>query len=79
LLAVGLAFISFNSTLPSPQYALFWGGAITANRGVALLLPWAGLAIGIPMLFACFLGLEVGGLIVAPSVMVFLVADVVNP
>ncbi len=79
LLAAGLAIIALNPAVPSLNYALIWGGVIVATRGVGLLAPWLGAAIAIPLLLVCFLGLEIGGLIVAPSVLLFLTTDLLQP
>jgi hypothetical protein len=74
-----LVIISLNPAVPSLKYALIWGGVIAVTRGVTVLVPWVGAAVDLPLLFVCFLGLEIGGLIVAPSVLLFLAADVLSP
>jgi hypothetical protein len=40
-----------------------------------LLLPWLAVTIDLALLPMCFLGLEIGGLILVPSLVAFAIAD----
>ncbi len=79
LLLLGLIVVALNPGVPSLGYAILWAGIMVAARGSAVLVPWAAGAIDLSLLFACFFGLEIGGLIVAPSVLAFLTADLLVP
>jgi hypothetical protein len=79
LLIAGLVVIAMNPAVPSIGYAILWAGAMATARGVSLLVPWVAAAVDISLLFACFLGLEIGGLIVVPSILAFLIADLLAP
>ena len=75
LLAVGLSVIALNSFPPSVRYALFWLGVMAIARGIARLAAWTDVAVDLSLLFVCFVGLEIGGLILVPSVVAFALAD----
>ena len=79
LLVVGLAVIAFNPGVPSLGYAAVWLGVLAVARGISILVSWLAVAIDVSLLFVCFVGLEIGGLILVPSVVAFLVADVCHP
>jgi hypothetical protein len=75
LLVVGLIVIALNPGVPSFPYALFWLGVMAAARGVSKLAPRRAVAIDLLLFFVCFLGLEISGLILWPSLAAFAVAD----
>jgi hypothetical protein len=79
LLIAGLVVIAMNPAVPSIGYAILWAGIMAAARGVSLLVSWVAAAVDISLLFVCFFGLEIGGLIVVPSVLAFLIADLLAP
>ncbi len=79
LLALGLIVIALNPDVPSVRYAILWAGIMAAARGSAALVPWVAGAVDLSLLFVCFLGLEIGGLIIAPSILAFLAADLLAP
>lgn len=79
LLAGALAVIALNPAVPSLRYAVLWLGVLLAARGVARLTPWNPAGLDLALLFVCFFGLEIGGLIVAPSVLAFALADATAP
>ena len=71
LLVVGLSVIA----VPSLRYALFWLGVMAIARGIARLAAWMDVAVDLSLLFVCFFGVEIGGLVVVPSVVAFALAD----
>ena len=71
LLVVGLSVIA----VPSLRYALFWLGVMAIARGIARLAAWMDVAVDLSLLFVCFFGIEIGGLVVVPSVVAFALAD----
>ena len=79
LLIAGLIVIAMNPAVPSIGYAVLWAGVMAMARGVSLLAPWVAAAVDISLLFVCFFGLEIGGLIVVPSILAFLIADLLTP
>jgi hypothetical protein len=75
LLVVGLSLIALNPFPPSVRYALLWLGVMAIARGIARLAAWMDVAIDLSLLFVCFFGIEIGGLVVVPSVVAFALAD----
>jgi len=75
LLVVGLSVIA----VPSLRYALFWLGVMAIARGIARFAAWLDVAIDLSLLFVCFFGIEIGGLVVVPSVVAFALADALRP
>ena len=75
LLVVGLSVIVLNPFVQSLRYALFWLGVMAIARGIARFAAWMDVAIDLSLLFVCFFGIEIGGLVVAPSVVAFALAD----
>ena len=75
LLIAGLGVIALNPGVPSLGYALFWLGVMAVARGIAMLVPWLAVAVDLSLLLVCFFGLEIGGLILVPSVIGFALAD----
>jgi hypothetical protein len=75
LLIAGLSVIALNPGVPSLGYALFWLGVMAVARGIAMLVPWLAVAVDLSLLLVCFFGLEIGGLILVPSVIGFALAD----
>ena len=71
LLVVGLSVIA----VPSLRNALFWLGVMAIARGIARFAAWMDVAIDLSLLFVCFFGIEIGGLVVAPSVVAFALTD----
>jgi hypothetical protein len=79
LLVVGLSVIALNPFVPSLRYALFWLGVMAIARGIARFAAWLDVAIDLSLLFVCFFGIEIGGLVVVPSVVAFALADALRP
>jgi hypothetical protein len=79
LLVVGLSVIAVNPFAPSLRYALLWLGIMAISRGIARFAVWLDVAIDLSLLFVCFFGLEIGGLVVVPSVVAFALADALRP
>jgi len=75
LLVLGLAVIALNPGVPSTGYALLWLGVMAVARALALGLPWVAIAVDLSLLLVCFIGLEIGGLILVPALVAFTVAD----
>jgi hypothetical protein len=75
LLVAALGMIALNPAVPSPRYALLWLGVMAITRAVALPAPDLGLVTDIVLVFICLLGLEIGGLLLLPSVITFALAD----
>jgi hypothetical protein len=78
LLVASLCLIALNPGVPSVRYAIVWLGVMTIPRAIALLAPGFGLLMDIPLVFACLLGFEIGGLLLLPSVITFSVADALD-
>ena len=78
LLIVALGVIGLNPGTPSLAYALLWFGAVAIARGAATLVSWTAVAVDLALLFVCVFGMEIGGLIVAPSIGAFVVADALH-
>jgi hypothetical protein len=75
LLVVGLSLIALNPFPPSLRYALLGRGFMAIARGIARLAAWMDVAVDLSLLFVCFFGIEIGGLVVVPSVVAFALAD----
>ncbi|MGD0863249.1 MAG: hypothetical protein ABSA21_10890 [Candidatus Limnocylindrales bacterium] len=75
LLIAALLVIALNPGVPSIAYALFWLGVMAAARGISMLVRWSAVAVDLSLLLVCFLGMEIGGLLLVPSIMTFAVAD----
>jgi hypothetical protein len=75
LLIVGLGVIALNPAVPSFGFALFWLGVMAAARGISMLVTWVAVAVDLSLLLVCFFGMEIGGLILVPSIVGFVVAD----
>ncbi len=67
--------VALNPGVPSLRYALLWLGIVAVARGVALALAGSGLMIDIVLALLCLLGMEIGGLLILPSVLAFALAD----
>jgi hypothetical protein len=78
LLVAALGVIALNPGMPSLGYALFWLGVLAVARGIAVLVSWLALAVDLALLFVCFFGIETGGLILVPSILAFVVADMLR-
>jgi hypothetical protein len=78
LLFAALGVIALNPAVPSLGYALFWLGVIAAARGISMLVRWLAVAVDLSLFLVCFLGMEIGGLILVPSIIGFAVADVLH-
>ena len=78
LLIVALGVIALNSGVPSLAYALFWLGVIATARGISMLVTWVAVAVDLSLLLVCFFGMEIGGLILVPSIVGFTVADALH-
>jgi hypothetical protein len=75
LLIAGLGVIALNPAVPSLGFALFWLGVMAAARGISMLVTSVAVAVDLSLLVVCFFGMEIGGLILVPSVIGFAVAD----
>jgi tetrahydromethanopterin S-methyltransferase subunit C len=71
----GLLVIALNPGVPSLGYALLWLGIMAVARGVALFASRPVVAMDLTLLVVCVVGMEIGGLIVVPSVLAFTLAD----
>jgi len=78
LLFAAIGVIALNPAVPSLGYALFWLGVIAAARGISMLARWLAVAVDLSLFLVCFLGMEIGGLILVPSIIGFAVADVLH-
>ena len=79
LLVAGLWVIALNPAVPSLRYALLWLGIMAIARGMSLFAIRPAVAVDLAILFVCVLGMEIGGLIVVPSVVLFALADALRP
>jgi hypothetical protein len=71
----GLVVIAANPGVPSLGYAALWLAVVAIARATALALPWLAVAVDLALVPVCFLGLEIGGLILIPSLLLFAVGD----
>jgi hypothetical protein len=78
LLIAALGVIALNPAVPSLGYALFWLGVMAAARGISMLVRWVAVAVDLSLFLVCFFGMEIGGLILVPSIIAFAVADALN-
>ncbi|MGA2514281.1 MAG: hypothetical protein ABSG37_11775 [Candidatus Limnocylindrales bacterium] len=78
LLIAALGAIALNPGVPSLGYALFWLGIMTVARGISMLVTSVAVAVDLSLLLVCFFGMEIGGLILVPSVIGFAVADAMH-
>jgi hypothetical protein len=78
LLIAALCVISLNPAVPSLAYAVFWLGVVVAARGISMLAKWVAVAVDLGLLSACVFGMEIGGLILVPSIIAFAVADALH-
>ena len=78
LLVAALGVIALNPGVPSLSYALLWLGVMVIARGISMLVTRAAVAVDLSLLFACFFGMEIGGLILVPSIIAFAVADALH-
>ena len=78
LLVAALGVIALNPGVPSLSYALLWLGVMVIARGISILVTRAAVAVDLSLLFACFFGMEIGGLILVPSIIGFAVADALH-
>ena len=79
LLIAGLLVIALNPGVPSLGYALLWLGVMAVARGMAVFASWPAVGVDLSLLLVCVLGMEIGGLIVVPSVLAFALADALRP
>ena len=79
LLLFGLLVIALNPGVPSLKYAVFWLGVMAAARGVSMIVSWVAVAIDLSLIFVCLFGFGIGGLILVPSIIAFLVGDALSP
>ena len=75
LLIAALGVIALNPGVPSLGYALFWLGVMAVARGISMLVAWTAVGVDLSLLLVCFFGMEIGGLIMVPSVLGFAIAD----
>ncbi len=79
LLGAGIVIIALNPGVPSLPYALFWLGVMAIARGISMFAAWIAVAVDLSLLFICFVGMEIGGLILVPCVVAFALADAMRP
>ena len=75
LLIAALGVIALNPGVPSLGYALFWLGVMAVARGISMRVAWTAVGVDLSLLLVCFFGMEIGGLIMVPSVLGFAIAD----
>jgi hypothetical protein len=75
LLGAGLVVIALNPAVPSLRFSVSWLGVFALGRAAALILPWSAIAVDFVLFVVCFVGLEIGGLILWPSLAAFALAD----
>jgi hypothetical protein len=78
LVIAALGVIALNPGVPSLGYALFWLGVMAAARGISMLVASIAVAVDLSLLLVCFFGMEIGGLILVPSIIAFAVADAMH-
>jgi hypothetical protein len=78
LLVAGLSLIALAPGVPSLGYALLWLGVMAVARGISMLVAWAAVGVDLSLLLICFFGMEIGGLIMVPSILGFAVADALH-
>jgi hypothetical protein len=78
LLIAALGVIALNPGVPSLGYALFWLGVVAVARGLSMLVTWVAVAVDLSLLLVCFFGMEIGGLVLVPSIIGFAVADALD-
>ena len=78
LLIAALCVIALNPVLPSLGYALFWLGVVAVARGIGMLVTWVAIAVDLSLLLVCFFDMEIGGLLLVPSIIGFAVADALD-
>jgi hypothetical protein len=78
LLIAALGVTALNPGVPSLGYALFWLGVVVIARGISMLVTWVAVAVDLSLLLVCFFGMEIGGLILVPSIIGFVVADALD-
>jgi hypothetical protein len=44
-------------------------------RGISMRVAWTAVGVDLSLLLVCFFGMEIGGLIMVPSVLGFAIAD----
>jgi hypothetical protein len=79
LAVVGVFAVALSPVEASLRYAILWAGVVAVARGLSWFSSWAAVALDLSLLFACLLGLEIGGLFVVPGILSFLVSDVLSP
>lgn len=79
LLVIGLFVIAINPGVPSLRYAILWLGVMAVARGTSMFVSSLAVAIDLSLIFVCYFGLEIGGLILIPSIVAFLVGDALSP
>jgi hypothetical protein len=47
-------------------------------RGISMLVSWVAIAVDLSLLLVCFFGMEIGGLILVPSIIGFAIADAMD-
>ena len=78
LLVVGLAVVGLNSTPSSRGDAVLWLGVMAMERGLAVVVPSTAVAVDLAVILLCLFGLEVGGLLLVPAGVAFVIADVID-
>jgi hypothetical protein len=79
LMAIGLLVVAANPGVPSLGYAMAWLAILAIGRAITFIVAWSALAIDLALIVVCVVGLEIGGLILIPSLLAFAVADGLGP
>lgn len=75
LLAVGLVVLAINPWVPPLVYAVLWLPIMVVPRMLVAVVPARAVAVDLAVLVLCVVGLDFGGFILVPSVLLFLVDD----
>jgi hypothetical protein len=79
LLVADLGVVALNPGVPSLSYALLWLGVVAVARGISMLISWVAVTVDLSLLLLCLFGMEIGGLILMPSIPAFTAADAMRP
>lgn len=75
LLVAGLVVLAVNPWVPPLVYAILWLPIMVVPRMLVAVVPARAVAVDVAVLALCVVGLDFGGFILAPSVVLFLVDD----
>ena len=75
LLAAGLVVLAVNPWVPPLVYAFLWLPVTVVARMLVAVVPARAVAVDLAVLALCVVGLDFGGFILAPSLVLFLIDD----